>query len=190
MKDFDFDETVSHAVRAKARLMKMNRAFRDYEVEDLESELYLELCARAKDFDAGRSPKMVFVHLVLRGKAARLLRHCTRQGAMSWRDCLSLNVMAGREEDGTVLTVADLTEDRTAFAQFADRDTDMDCERFAEGLTDELRDAFTLLRQHDRYEDAAACMNLPLSTFRDRYLKPLRDRLTAFRGRSASPTGV
>ena len=178
MNQIEIDEAMVKAVRNKARELKQNRAFRDLEEEDIEQELYLELCRRMGEYNPERSPKMAFVRMVLCGKAAKLLRKHTSAAETAWREARSLDVVVGYCEDGTAETVGDLRENPASRAERVDRDFLLDQEAMMYSLPERLQPAFRMLvLEGNTQSEAAERMGLVLTTFRDRFLYPLREEL-------------
>jgi len=178
MEQIEIGEEMQKAVQIKARELKQNRAFRGLEKEDIEQELYLELCGRMGEYRPEQSPKAAFVHMVLCGKAAKLLRKYTSESETAWREVNSLDVVVGYSEDGTAETIGDLQENEASRSELADRNFLLDREAMARSLPERLRSGFRMLVEEGLTQsEAADRMGLALTTFRNQFLHPLRKKM-------------
>lgn len=172
---FDLDDAIMTDVRAKARELKRNAAFKRYEREDIEQDLILDLLERADSYSPALGDKTMFVRALLRNKAADMVRKHSSGNAMIRRTECPIHYIAASDENGDPLSLADITPDRAApmadDVLFAiDRDAKM-----AE-LPEIHRRVAQRLHSHTQKEVAAE-MGLPRVTFIRRHVRPLRQAL-------------
>ena len=178
MEQIEIDEEMQKAVQNKAQALKRNETFRDLEKEDIEQELYLELCARMGKYKPELSAKATYVHMVLGGKAAKLIRKYGGTSETAWRNVKSLGVVVGYSEDATAETVGDLQENPGARDELTNRNFILDRETMVRSLPERLQPVLRMLVEEGLTQsEAAGRMGLVLTTFRDRFLYPLREEV-------------
>ena len=155
----------------------LTRADRD----DLVAELTLDLLEHLARHDARRSAFSTFVQLVVEGKSKRILRDRCRDKHACLRNAVPLEAVAGSDDDGTELALAELLDaDATAIALGLRRRTRhdtavlrLDVPVVLARLPPDLRACCTHLMDGRSISELARARGLTRGAFRYHVLAPL-----------------
>lgn len=151
------------------------------DLDDLISELTLDLIEHLPRHDARRSAYGTFVRIVVAGKAKRILRERTRHKRMDLH-AESLDAPAGRDEDGDDLTLGDtLDADDVAIrlgrrnrSRHAETVLRLDVTAVISCLPLSLQDCCAGIMEGRSVSELARERGISRSTFRDRVIAPIR----------------
>lgn len=171
---------IKKLVECKARGLVGKAGYTRDDLADIEQEMFLDLLKRMRNFDAAKSTLNTFADRVVSRKACDLLRH-RQAGMRDWRrEAFSLDEEIETDEGSTTrheFIGKDEVGRRKGSHYRKGEEVSalrMDTEAVLAGLPTELRRAAELLKTRSVTE-AAREMGIPRGTFRDRYLRPLKE---------------
>lgn len=163
------------------RLVRMCR-LSPADLDDIVSELTIDLLDHLPRHDARRAALGTFVRTVVAGKAKRILRDLRRRKRRDGHDADSLDAAVERDEDGNEIALGDtLDADETAITLGQHRRSRheeailrLDITAVLSRLPGDLRECCTGIMDGSTVSDMARRSGLPRGAFRHHVICPIR----------------